>query len=362
MGQSYSCCWANDQVKQYLRVLVELLGQPYIYVNKPGGVALWRKTELTRPGVMLFGKPVCFDKVMIYDNPVMHNYPKPHSDFLWIFVKASLSKDQVEQIGKIADTVGYDTLQQMLWVRCGSLEMDIATLKLCTDLALKKISLGDAISLNTYSKMILALQNADGTSNLELTKNNYQGLCDNLTSLMAATKKERLTDPWYASNNPIDIALAESEDAKYYQNYQKSKREHLDPNPNCKGACLRRIQAMQTPRREHMEGDARFALGAAAIHYETDSQTNDITRTYGTVSQRVQYPTYTDYVRYGWASVPTNLPQETKKKNISTDFTPPPSSIQENMSSQRYNEDPYLEATADANTLARDPFLRAIRP
>jgi hypothetical protein len=361
MGQQYSCCWKNDQVKQYLLLLVKLFGQPYIYVGKPGGVALWRSAELQKPGVTLFGMPVCFDKVMIYDNPVVHSYPKPHSDFVWTYVKVALTKDQVCSLAQVTDSIGYDYLNQLLYVRCGSLDMNIATLKLCTDIALQKISVSDAISLSTYAKMILSLQNQDGSNNTDQTKQYYQGLCDNLKAL--SVRKERMSDPWYAGNNPIDIALAESEDAKFY-----ARREHLTPAPNCRGACLRRIndynaQAASRPAngREHMDvaaptGDARFAIGNQ-VYYDIGSQVNDITRTYGTVAQKTRYPQYTDLIKYGFYTLPP-LPPTAVKKDVSTDFTPPSTAT----SGEHFTSDPFLSTVAGRERFTSDPFLDTLKP
>lgn len=45
--------------------------------------------------------------------------------------------------------------------------------------------------------------------------------------------------------------------------------------------------------------DPRFLVGTAALHYNIDSDTQDITREYGTVAQKKHYPRLSDYYNYG---------------------------------------------------------------
>lgn len=69
------------------------------------------------------------------------------------------------------------------------------------------------------------------------------------------------------------------------------------------------------PIREHMvtlsSGDPRWQPGVAAIKYEVESKINTIDRRYGTASQNIRYPRYTDFLKYGVLSVPRwDLPIE----------------------------------------------------
>jgi hypothetical protein len=45
--------------------------------------------------------------------------------------------------------------------------------------------------------------------------------------------------------------------------------------------------------------DPRFLVGTAELHYNVDSDTQDITREYGTVAQKKHYPRLTDFLNYG---------------------------------------------------------------
>jgi hypothetical protein len=45
-----------------------------------------------------------------------------------------------------------------------------------------------------------------------------------------------------------------------------------------------------------MSTDPRFLPQSAQIYYETDSQVEDIDRLYGTVSQKIDYPKFANFI------------------------------------------------------------------
>jgi hypothetical protein len=93
--------------------------------------------------------------------------------------------------------------------------------------------------------------------------------------------------------------------------------------------------------------NVRFQPASAYIFYDIGSDTTDITRTYGTVSQRTRFPQFVDLL-YGYHSLPP-LPKNKSDPNLSTNFKPPPSEI------ERFSPQSYL---ADTPVNAKyDPFL-----
>lgn len=61
----------------------------------------------------------------------------------------------------------------------------------------------------------------------------------------------------------------------------------------------------------YVTSDPRWQLKPEDLKQEVDSQVNTIDRTYGTASQKIRYPKYTDFLRYGILSVPRwDLPHE----------------------------------------------------
>jgi hypothetical protein len=170
-------------------------------------------------------------------------------------------------------------------------------------------------------------------------------------------KKERLwdRDPWpeYTSSNPLELAMSEFRDDQYYsvdrsfasrpvplpkppiaQSPAPSK-EHFEMNPGCRGACAVRVQAQQAlqaqagGRKEMMSTDPRFVPETSLIYYSIGSDVNEITRTYGTVAQKAQYPEYTDMIKYGVTGIPKPdvKPQRKETPKISKDFMPPPTKV-----------------------------------
>lgn len=83
--------------------------------------------------------------------------------------------------------------------------------------------------------------------------------------------------------------------------------------------------------------DPRFLVGSANLYYNVGSDVMDITRLYGTVEQNQRFPMYTDLIKYGITSVPTEPTDPLERKRaekppVSPDFrTPGSASSKERM-------------------------------
>ncbi len=372
-GQSKSNCkWKNSMAMDYVLFLKDLFGKPFIFINRPDGVAVWRKNELSKRGLTLFQNPICFEKIMVKDSSTEHSYPAPgHTDFLWTMIKipSALTKDQVCDLGKLCDNVTYMPTDKMLTVCCGGLDFNIATLKLCTDLLLNKATLADMQSGSAYAKTMAAVRQS-GKVNMPTVKQLYLSLYDNMMSLaaLAARSKEHYiadadgsNDPWYSSNNPLDIALAEFNNRQFYhepnefnladitpvntnQFLVKPGVQVIPPTPTSQtstpfaAASARshpenfanhpeyKQKANMIQGAEHFapypgEPDPRFLPYTALISYEIGSNINEITRLYGTVQQKITYPTYTNMMKYGLVTMPPE-PPAAPKGPTTKDFRP----------------------------------------
>jgi hypothetical protein len=440
MGNHPTCYWNNKKSAEYVKFLCSIFGKPFIFINRPDGVAIWRKEELSNPNVQLFGQGVCFEKIMVKDDAPVHEYPAPgHTDMLWTFVKIPATKQQVSDITNLCDTVMYDITEGKLIVKCGGLDLNIATLKLCTDIILGNLTLIDAQTTSIYARTLASVRTAKGID-YALLKNLYQSLCVNLadaknlalkstsssnSASSAAGKTERfaadnhLNDPWYASNNPLDLAMAEYNDrlfyrpgpppeAQVYQYYaapnvsvnprtprapvslnpgievpkpaaqrkdKASRPLNTDPSPHATSGTPGPASGSRTAGQEHYtsgsntERDPRFLPYTALISYQIGSNINEITRQYGTVSQKITYPSYANLLQKGLVTDPPSKPV-TVKANVPHDFRPldvvsktiPQNEVTKtNNGQERYRvypeSDPFLNVL-DGKRAAQGPLAR----
>lgn len=240
MGQGYSGQWQNQTAQAYLPFLVNLFGNPYIYVNKPQGFAIWNKANFQ--GKTLFQLPVCFEKILVRDENIPHNDTSPpHFDFLYIYVKIPMSISQQQSLIQLSDNVGYDRFKQILWARCDSLDSVLVLLKLASDVAVGQNSVLSILDNGQVGKLMSAIQtNNPQTNNININavKALYVSLYNNVTG--NSGNSEHFSDhPWYAdngsytSNQPLHVILGEQNDAEYYRtidNYMKSKNVSRSPD------------------------------------------------------------------------------------------------------------------------------------
>jgi hypothetical protein len=106
----------------YYNTLVEKYGEPYILVNKEGGMCVWKDN-------------IGFnEKIILKDEFVKHETPRLHFDFLYSFIKVYISPDKLTDVIKISESINYDPLLKLLRARCASIEANVATFKTALDL------------------------------------------------------------------------------------------------------------------------------------------------------------------------------------------------------------------------------------
>lgn len=242
MGNSNSK-WRNVDAQNYLSFVAELFGNPYIYVDKPYGMAIWIQKNLKNKTI--FNSRVCFDKIIVKDE---------HTSFVYICVKTNISSDISGKISGISNSFGYDSLKKSLWARCDSIDGSILQLFLATNIALRK---------NTPKELM--------SKCIHNVRKCYHLLCENLDELNSDELNPKSIEnftPWYASNQPLEIRLGEQNDAQYYRTideYMDSKNVSKSPlafpsapgakptienfnniskNKDCRGACDRRYKKL----------------------------------------------------------------------------------------------------------------------
>src|SRR6185437_8632652 len=182
MGNGYSSNWQNKNAQSYLPFLVDLFGKPYFYVDKPQGVAVWLNFNLK--GKTLFGQQVCFDKILVKDENILHTDTNPpHYDFVYGFVQVPMQLYQAQSLMQMSDSVGYDRFKKVLWARCQTLDGVIILLKLATDVLMGSTSVSAILTNSTISSLMNSIQvNNPQTGNIDinLVKTLYLALSSNL--------------------------------------------------------------------------------------------------------------------------------------------------------------------------------------
>lgn len=307
--------WANTSASNYLPFLTQLFGNPTYFIPESGGFAVWPSN--TFYGKTLFGKPVCLNRIILRDETVVDAGVK---NFMYIAVVVPVTSDLVCNMTGIAPGCMYDSTQQLLWVRCNSIDTGIATLQVLTNYAAGSTTLDQQPGQYTT-----VLQSVTGAPTLQdkitAVKGLYASVCTNLTTLStnataaASTAASASTavvseefgdgDPWYggstpyyAMNNPGNVALGEMEDELYYRRLDEkpvmvgslkpskqaaaaaSTTERLSgPSPLCKGACLDRYNkifsgAKTVKTTEHYNPKAPLSTVQAFKLLQTRSNVN----------------------------------------------------------------------------------------
>jgi hypothetical protein len=248
-------------------------------------MAIWTKKSFI--GKTLFGKSICFDKVILRDE-IIKDKPD-QKNFMYIVCTVPMSNEKVCNLTKVASGNGYDETQQMLWVRCNTIDMGVAKLKVITDYVLGKTTLSQhPMVFKSLMDSITAAANIE--DRVEIIKSLYADTCANFAKLTiaksseekkpatATTSSEHMLsdnpwyagDPFYATNNPGSIALGETENDLYYNRKYEVPimfPERFSPSPDCKGACLERYRNVNKKERfvPTANFDDIFSAGSAKM-------------------------------------------------------------------------------------------------
>jgi hypothetical protein len=112
----------HPRAKDVFVDLVFELGEPYILVNKKGGIAIWNNAQL---------KDGIHNEIILRDEAIKHCVPANHYDFLTSYIKIYIPPKKIIDVLSVSGSVTYDGLKKLLSARCGSLEANYATFRTC---------------------------------------------------------------------------------------------------------------------------------------------------------------------------------------------------------------------------------------
>jgi hypothetical protein len=138
--------WQEEEASALLCALTAQLGPPHALAPQEGGLAIWRAPDGT--GV---------DSITVKDEAVAHRCPAAHHDFVYSTVHVRIPPEQVFDVMRLSGSVSYDALKQELTARCGSLEANLATLALATDIATGSSAVDEVQSDGLYAQTIKSI-------------------------------------------------------------------------------------------------------------------------------------------------------------------------------------------------------------
>lgn len=157
--------WLNKDAANYVKVLIDTYGLPSSVDPTAGGIVIWKKDKLLN---------TCFDRLEVRDESIPHVYPMPHNDYVYTFVNYDVNPSKFLDVSSISGSISYDPLKKQLRARCGSIEANVATLALATQIGAGHLSLNYVQSNELYPQYIIASQDEEQYHHL------YDLLCYNL--------------------------------------------------------------------------------------------------------------------------------------------------------------------------------------
>ena len=139
---SHDLKWEYADPTNYYDFLLQNYGHPDVLAPQSGGIAIWNKSiqNIDDP---VFNHKNIFSKFELRDELVEHRCPAQHTDFLYSYLKIPILPEQLEKVIKLSGSVNYDPLKNELFARCGSLEANIMTLFLVTNIIVYDITNDD---------------------------------------------------------------------------------------------------------------------------------------------------------------------------------------------------------------------------
>jgi hypothetical protein len=129
----------------------KLYDEPDLIDTESGGCAIWYNKSKIHP----------FERIQILDEAIPHYHPAKHSDFLYSWYKLPIraiddidKQNKINQIRKLSDSVSYDTLKQLIQVRCHFMGANKATIVLAIMIATGQLTIADIKKDNLYGKYI----------------------------------------------------------------------------------------------------------------------------------------------------------------------------------------------------------------
>ena len=131
--------WRHEDARMYAEDLVKVFGEP---------------DDMTETRLSWNSIEQPFSEVWIVDESIPHEFPAPHSDYVYSSMKIQVPNELLEILGHVSGSIIYDGLKKEVTARCGSLYANAATLGFVRDLVDGKIKMNKDQAKKEYSARI----------------------------------------------------------------------------------------------------------------------------------------------------------------------------------------------------------------
>jgi hypothetical protein len=238
---------------------------------------------------------------MVCDSVAHVDYPMPHTVSLWTYLRLPLTTEQIAVLPTLSSAYSYIIPHQTLVVLSGGIDMCIVLSRIASDIATGRLHPTAILSTNLIALSLLRVRHPDGTLDMAALSSEYSLLYSNLMEISRRTLPNLSLAPKPYLH--IDSKLKKQEELE---------EEILMPQIT--------LLDRTSPVSSEQFSNPRFNVGSDLISNDAGSETVDIVRSYGTVSQKMRYPSIQDLYR-GYHSLPP-LPPTEANAEVSPTFHP----------------------------------------
>lgn len=109
--------WHHEDAKEYAMTLLKKFGKPD---EITAGFCAWRGIE-------------GFDWVKVFDESLVHTFPKHHRDFVYSYLNLKVSPQLTKAFVDVTDSIVVDRLSGDVYARCGNLKANAITMAFVID-------------------------------------------------------------------------------------------------------------------------------------------------------------------------------------------------------------------------------------
>ena len=125
--------WSNQGPIDALHYYIDYFGVlPSIFSPVSGGMAVWTANDLKNVKINDMGN--IFDKIVIEDVNIYNTCPVPHYEYLTTYYPFDIPENYLMDVLALSNSINYDPVLGMVSLRGNSLDDNIYTLGLATDI------------------------------------------------------------------------------------------------------------------------------------------------------------------------------------------------------------------------------------
>jgi hypothetical protein len=125
--------WTNQGPIDALHYYIDYFGVlPSIFSPVSGGMAVWTGNDLKN--VKINDMPNIFEKIVIEDTNIFNSCPAPHYEYLTTYYPFDVPENYLMDVLALSNSINYDPVLDLVSLRGNSLDDNIYTLGLATDI------------------------------------------------------------------------------------------------------------------------------------------------------------------------------------------------------------------------------------